>query len=676
VAEDLAARAEELRARIREADYHYYVLDRPQVDDATYDEWMRELRALEQAHPELVTPDSPTQRVAGQVSEQFAPVRHPVPLLSLDNAFGPEELREFDARVRRWLGGDPTRYVVELKIDGLSVALTYEHGVFVRGATRGDGMVGEDVTANLRTLKTLPLRLRGRVPERLVVRGEVYLPRSAFQALNAEQVAAGAPPFANPRNAAAGSLRQKDPRVTAGRQLRLFCYQILVGPELDQWQALAQLEEWGLPVNPRRALCADVEEALAWCEGWRDRRLDLDYATDGLVVKVDSAEQQRVLGATGHAPRWAVAYKFPAEVGRTRVKEIWVSVGRSGVLTPIAELEPVVLAGTTVSRASLHNADYVASKDVRPGDTVLVRKAGEVIPEVVEVDHSSRVGDPPPFRMPERCPSCGGPVTRLPGEAAHRCANPACPAQVLGLILHWASRGAMDIEGLGEKTVRQLLARGLVRDPADLYQLSVAELEKLPRLGRKSAENLVAAIAQSRDRPLWRLLVGLGIRHVGERVAQVLARRFGSLDALAAASLEELQAVPEIGPKIAEAVHAYLHDPDNRAFLQRLREAGVRTADPPEQSAAAAPGRPPACVGAGDGPLRGKTFVLTGTLPTWTREEATAAIEAAGGRVTSSVSSRTDYVVAGDKPGSKLEQARRLGVPVLDEAALRALLEG
>ncbi len=663
------ARVRELRQWIREADYRYYVLDAPEVADGVYDSWMRELRHLEDAHPDLVAGDSPTQRVSGQVSVRFAPMRHPTPLLSLDNAFGPEELREFDARVQRWLGGDASQYICELKIDGLTVALTYEGGAFVRGATRGDGAVGEDVSANLRTLGCLPLRLRAPCPERLTVRGEVYLPRSAFTALNAAQTASGEPPFANPRNAAAGSLRQKDPSVTAGRGLRLWCYQILDGLECDQGEALRRLAGWGLPVEPHWEFRRDVEAVVVWCEAWRERRLDLDYAIDGLVVKVDSAEQRRRLGATGHGPRWAVAYKFPAETGRTRVRDIWVSVGRSGVLTPMAELDPIVLAGTTVSRASLHNADYVAAKDVRTGDIVLVRKAGEVIPEVVAVDVSARVANPPPFVMPTACPVCGGSVAQTEGEVAHRCTNPACPAQVMGLIIHWGGRGAMDIEGLGERTVRLLLREGLVHDPADLYALSAAQLAALPRFAAKSAENLVSGIAASRNRPLWRLLVGFGIRFVGERVAQVLARRFISLDALAAASVEELQAVPEIGEKIARSVHRYFTDPDNRSFIERLREVGMRIADPPPALGVA----PPAAAGLS---LAGKTFVLTGTLPGWTREEAAAAIEAAGGRVTAAASGRTDYVVAGQKAGGNLERARRLGATVLDEEGLRRLLEG
>jgi DNA ligase (NAD+) len=658
----------------------------PDVEDATYDAWMRELRALEEDHPALAAPDSPTRRVAGEPSPRFPPVPHEVALLSLDNAFGTDELRQWDARVRRHLGGAPSAYVCELKIDGLSVALTYEDGRFVRGATRGDGAVGEDVTPNLRAVEGLPVRLKGAVPPKLAVRGEVYLPRSAFAALNAAQAAAGEPPFANPRNAGAGSLRAKDPSVTARRGLRLWCYQVLVGPDLDQWDALGSLEAWGFPVNPERRRCADVDAAAAWCEQWRQRREALDYATDGAVVKVDRAAAQRRLGATGRAPRWAVAFKFPAEAARTRVRDIWVSVGRSGVLTPVAELEPVAVGGVTVSRASLHNADYVEAKDVRRGDTVAVRRAGEVIPEVVEVDHASRQGDPLPFRMPAECPACGAPVQRAEGEAAHRCVNPTCPAQVLGLLIHFGSRGAMDVEGLGERTARLLLESGLVRDPADLYALTAEQLAALPRMGERSAANLVRAIAASRDRPLWRLLVALGIRFVGERVAQVLARRFLDVDALAAASAAQLEEVPEIGPRIAAALQAHFADPDNRRLLRRLREAGVRTADPaPDPPGDPSPAPPPADGGAGlqgataeeaAPPLAGKTLVLTGTLLGWTREEARAVIEAAGGRVTGSVSARTDFVVAGEHAGSKLDKARALGVRVVDEDGLRDLLLG
>lgn len=663
-----SSRVAELRAQIEQANHRYFVLDAPEVDDATYDGWMRELRTLEEQHPDLRAPDSPTARVGAPPAGRFAPVRHEVPLRSLDNAFGADELRAWDARIRRLLRTEAPRYLCELKIDGLSVALRYDGGHLVQGATRGDGLVGEDVTDNLRAVAAVPAELRG-APVHLVVRGEIYLPRSAFAVLNAAQLAAGEAAFANPRNAAAGSLRAKDPEVPAGRGLRLWCYEVLAGPELDQGDALEQMEAWGLPVNPERARCHGVEEAVTWCEGWRERRLQLDYATDGLVVKVDAAAGRRALGATSHAPRWAVAFKFPAEAGRTRVREIWVSVGRSGVLTPIAELEPLALCGVTVSRASLHNADYVQAKDVRVGDAVTVRRAGEVIPEVIAVDHGAREGDPPAFEMPQACPACGGPVRRLPGEAAHRCANPACPAQVLGLLVHYGGRAAMDIEGLGERTARLLLERGLVRDPADLYGMTVEQLRDLPRLGERSAANLVRAVAASRERPLHRLLVALGIRFVGERVARILAEHFGSLEAIAAASEEELRAVPDIGPRIATAIGAYLADPDNAALVLRLRAAGVRLADPePARRAAADPG--PAAPRA----LEGQTVVLTGSLLGWTREEAKAVVEAAGGHVTGSVSARTDLVVAGENAGQKLEKARALGIRVLDEAGLRDLL--
>lgn len=659
-----AERVEALRQLIREADHQYYVLDQPAVPDETYDQWMRELRDLEARFPALGAPDSPTQRVAGRPAEGFAPVRHPRALLSLDNAFGPEELLEWDGRVRRWLGGERPTYIVELKIDGLSVALRYAGGRFVQGATRGDGQTGEDITPNLRTVRSLPLRLQAPFPAQLIVRGEVFLPRSAFAALNATRAQAGEPLFANPRNAAAGSLRQLDPGVTSGRGLRLFCYQILDGPTpASQWEILGQLRAWGFPVEPHAAQVDNAEAAVAHCEGWRQRREGLDYATDGMVVKVDPTSSQQRLGATGHAPRWAIAYKFPAETAVTRVRAVFVSVGRSGVLTPLAELDPVRVGGSTISRASLHNADYVASKDVRAGDTVVIRKAGEVIPEVVSVVPEQRTGDAPAFRMPTECPVCGTTLVRLAGEVAVRCPNAACPAQVLGSLVHWGSRGAMAIDGLGEKTALALLATGAVRDPADLYGLEAEDLRALPRFGELSASNLLRAIDGSRARPLWRLLVALGIRYVGARVAQVVADAFGSIDAIAAASIDDLCAVPEVGDKIASSLHAYFEDPDNRGFIERLRQAGVRLADAPAVPTASAPG-----------PLEGKVLVLTGTLAGWTRAEAEAAIVSAGGRVASSVSSVTAYVVAGDNPGGKLDDARAKGVPVIGEEELRGLL--
>ena len=580
------ARAEELREQIRHHDYLYYVLDRPEIDDAAYDALMRELRQLEERFPEIVTPDSPTQRVGGRPAAPFARVEHAEPMLSLDNAFGREELEAFDQRVRRAVGDD-VAYVAELKIDGLSVALTYEEGRFVRGATRGDGEAGEDVTANLRTIRSLPLRLRDRerpVPRRVEIRGEVYMTFEAFRRLNQEQEARGLPPFANPRNAAAGSVRQLDPAVTASRSLNLWVYG-LAGWEGDravaprsQWEVLQALRQWGLPVNPHARRCTSLEELLAFIEEWSRRRHELPYLIDGIVIKVDDLAQQRRLGATARSPRWAIAYKFPAEKARTRVRDIQVSVGRTGALTPVAVLDPVLLAGTTVSRASLHNADYIREKDVRIGDLVVVHKAGEIIPEVVEVVKEARTGAERPFTMPERCPACGSPVVRVEGEAATRCPNAACPAQQLERIRHFASRDAMDIEGLGPAIIEQLVARGLVRDVADLYHLEAEPVAQLERMGPKSAANLIAAIDASRARPLRRLLYGLGIRFVGERVAGVLARHFGTIHRLMEAGQEELTAVPEIGPRIAESVVAFFRDEHNRDLIRRLAEAGVRAA--------------------------------------------------------------------------------------------------
>lgn len=649
-------RLEELRRLIRHYDYCYYVLDRPEISDAEYDALYRELVALEERHPEAFDPNSPTQRVGGQPVEGFRPVPHGRPLLSLQNAVNPAELREFDRRVRAALPGETVRYGVEPKIDGLSVALRYEDGRFVLGATRGDGEVGEDVTANLRTVRDLPLVLRGNPPGRLEVRGEVYLPWEAFHALNAERAAKGEPTFANPRNAAAGSLRQLDPRVTAGRGLRLFAYEIRVGAEgiRSQHEALLRLREWGFAVNVSQVL-PDVEGVLAYIEAWEKERDRLPYATDGLVVKVDDLDQQERLGATAKAPRWAVAYKFPAEQAVTRVKDIVVQVGRTGVLTPTAVLEPVRLAGSTVSRATLHNEDILRALDVRIGDTVVVQKAGEVIPEVVRVVHERRVGTEREFRFPDRCPECGGPVVRRPGEAAHRCENPACPARAREALLHYVSRAAMDIQGLGPQILSGLLAAGLVRDPADLYRLRREDLAGLPRLGEKSADNLIQAIAASRERPLARLIFALGIRHVGERAARTLAEHYRDLDALARAGEEELTALPDIGPRIAQSVVEWFRDPDHQDLVRRLREAGVRTR---EEAAGPAP----------SGPLSGLEVVFTGTLPHLTRAQAAELARQAGASVAETVTRRTGLVVAGEKAGSKLERARSLGIPVVDEA--------
>ncbi|MBE3581257.1 MAG: NAD-dependent DNA ligase LigA [Thermoanaerobacteraceae bacterium] len=662
--EQAQRRLEELRRLIEEHNYRYFVLDAPIISDREYDELMRELLELEATFPELVTPDSPSQRVGGAPRPEFAAVRHRQPLLSLANAFSPQEILDFDRRVRE-LAGARADYVVEPKIDGLSVALVYIDGVFTTGATRGNGEVGEDVTANLRTVRALPLRLK-RPVARLEVRGEVYMPKEAFARLNKAREDAGEPVFANPRNAAAGSLRQLDPKVTASRALGLFVYQVLYTEEdepLTQMEALEYLAGLGFPVNPYRVHCRHVQEVLNTLEEWTpERRAALPYEIDGLVIKVNNLGVQRVLGATAKSPRWAVAYKFPAEQAVTRVVDVIVRVGRTGVLTPTALLEPVRLAGSTVSRASLHNEDIIREKDVRIGDTVVIQKAGDVIPEVIKVLPARRTGEEKEFHFPERCPACGSRVVREEGEAARRCTGGlACPAQVKERIIHFASRPAMDIQGLGPAIVSQLLDAGLIADAGDLYYLKVEDLLPLERFAEQSARNLISAIEASKDKGLERLLFALGIRHVGERAARTLARHFRSLDRLREASLEELTTLPDIGPKIAASIKAFFDEPRNLEVLEKLRRAGVKMEAEPEPETA--------------GPLAGKTFVLTGTLPNLTRQEATDLIVRAGGKVASSVSRRTDYVVVGDNPGSKYDKARELGIPLLDEEGLRKLLE-
>ncbi|HVB10202.1 MAG TPA: NAD-dependent DNA ligase LigA [Bacillota bacterium] len=656
-------RIEALKREIRHHDYLYHVLDTPAITDEAYDALMRELRALEAAHPELVSPDSPTQRVTSDApTGQFAPVRHPVALLSLDNAFAPDELREFDARIARVTTNAPRAYVVEYKIDGLSVAVTYDDGVLVRGATRGDGVTGEDVTPNLRTLRSIPLRLREPIPGRFTVRGEVYMPFSEFNRLNAAREAEGLTVFANPRNAAAGGVRQVDPRGTAERGLFAFFYDILEASSHppSQWVLLATLRELGLPVEPHAEPFDDMEAVIETLPARREQRERLPFATDGLVVKLDDMAQHRVLGATSKAPRWAIAFKFPAAKGRTRVRRIWTSVGRTGVLTPMADVEPIQVGGVTISNVSLHNEDYVKEKDVRAGDHVWIQRAGEVIPELVEVDLAAREGDEVPFFMPTRCPVCGSEVIRLEGEAAHRCQNPACPAQVQGFIQHFASRSAMDIAGLGPKLVVKLLAAGLIRDPADIYSLTMESLTGIERMAEKSARNLLAQIEASKKRPLAALVLALGIRFVGERVAEVLAEHCGSLDAIMAATEEDLRDVPEIGEKIAQAVYEFFQRDGVKDLVAKLRAAGVDFGHATPRAA--------------DGPLSGQIFVLTGTLSSMPRSEAERRLKALGARVASSVSANTTLVIAGERAGSKLLAAERLGVRVAGEAALLELL--
>jgi DNA ligase (NAD+) len=662
---DAAQRIAELREAIRHHDYRYYVEARPEISDAEYDALVRELRALEAAFPDLVTPDSPTQRVAGQPVDLFRPVEHKVAMLSLDNAATPDELREWEARLKRALPGATFEYVCEPKIDGLGVALLYQHGRFTRGATRGDGRVGEDVTANLRTIRTLPMTLRGplaEVPE-VEVRGEVFMPRAEFERLNRALEEAGEATFANPRNAAAGAVRQKDPAVTARRPLDLFVYHLSEARALGfrtYWESLQALREAGFKVNPRTERCPTLEAVLDYCTRLEAERDALGYDADGAVIKVDSLEQQWRLGSTTHHPRWAIAYKFAARQATTRVLAIEVQVGKTGALTPVAKLEPVELAGVVIRNVSLHNEDEIRRKDIRVGDTVLIERAGDVIPYVVQVVAARRPPDTVPFVFPDRCPACGHTAARLPGEAHWRCLNSACPAQFKERLKHFGSRRAMDIEHLGDAVIEHLVDRGLVKDFADLYHLTVEQLAELPRLAEKSAENLVRAIQASKDRGLARLLNALGIRLVGERVAALLAARFGSMDRLMAASVETLKEVHGIGEEIAQSVRRFFDDPTNVAVVRRLAEAGVVMTE----------------AGAVDGPrpLAGKTFVLTGTLQSLTREAARDLIQRLGGRVTSTVSRRTDYVVVGEAPGSKAEEARRLGVPTLDEPAFLALV--
>ncbi len=659
------ARADELRGLIARHDRLYYVEDRPEITDAEYDALVRELAELEARYPELVTPDSPTQRVSGAVAAAFAPVAHKVPMLSLDNATRPDDLREFEARLRRALPGASFGYVCEPKVDGLGVALLYEEGRFARGATRGDGRVGEEVTANLQTIRAIPRALRGSLAacQVLEVRGEVFMSRQDFQRLNADLEAAGQSPFANPRNAAAGSVRQKDPAITARRPLDIYVYQISHAerlPYLTHWEVLQALQEAGFQTNPKSERRGGIDDVVAFCERLEAERDTLSYEADGVVVKVDGLEQQRRLGATAHHPRWAIAYKFAAQQAVTRIREIRVNVGRTGALTPSAELDPVRIAGATISRATLHNADEIARLEVRVGDTVLIERAGDVIPHVVRVLLEKRPPEAAPFVFPGHCPVCRSAAVRLDDEVVVRCANAACPARLREALFHYGSRGAMDIEHLGEAVIEQLVERGMVRDFADLYRLTVPELAALERLAEKSATNLVRAIERSKGRGLARLLYALGIRYVGERAARLLAEHFGSMDRLRAASADEIGQIYGIGPRIAQAVRLFFEQPANQAAVDRLAAVGVVME---ERGASAGPK-----------PLAGKTFVLTGGLEGLSRDEAKALIIRRGGRVTSSVSRKTDYVVVGTEPGSKAEDARRLGVETLDERAFLELV--
>jgi len=658
---DAAQRIMELREQIHHHDYLYYVEARPEVSDAEYDALVRELRALEAEFPDLVTPDSPTQRVAGAPVEAFQPVQHRVAMLSLDNATTPDQLREFEARITRALPGQRFTYVGEPKIDGLGVALLYARGRFVRGATRGDGRVGEDISANLRTIRSLPMVLRGALAEveDLEVRGEVFMPRADFERLNRGLEESGHPTFANPRNAAAGAVRQKDPAITARRPLDAFLYHVSWSPGLvlaTHWEALEALRAAGFRTNPRLTRTGSIDEVVAACAALEADRDALGYDADGVVVKVDSLDLQRRLGSTTHHPRWAIAFKFTARQATTVVQAIEVNVGKTGALTPVAKLAPVPLAGVVISNVSLHNEDELRRKDVRVGDTVLIERAGDVIPYVVQVVLSRRPPDAAPYAFPDRCPACGGVAFRPEGEAYWRCMNAACPAQLKERLRHFGSRRAMDIEHLGEAVVEQLVDRGLVKDFADLYRLRAPQLAELERLADKSAQNLVAAIEGSKGRGLARLLNALGIRMVGERVARLLAMRFGTLERLLAASEQALAETHGIGPTIAASVRTFFDDASNRRILEQLGRLGV---DLTERTATVE----------GPRPLAGKTLVITGALASLSREGARELVESLGGRVTSAVTRKTDFVVVGESPGGKADDARRLGVPLLDEAA-------
>jgi DNA ligase (NAD+) len=679
----LAARADELRAQIEEANYRYYALDDPQITDAEFDVLLRDLIELERKHPELQTPDSPTQRVGAAASQRFAPYEHARPMLSLANAVSVDELRAFDERARK-LAGAGVEYVCELKIDGLALALDYRDGSLTRGGTRGDGRAGEDVTANLRTIKTIPLRLRAtpfilrqaqddktglgmaEAPTFLEVRGEVYLRKSDFERLNVEREREGLPAFANPRNAASGGVRQLDPALTAKRRLSFFAYQLAVdqgdrSAPKTQWDALARLRSLGFPVNPHVHRAATLDEVIEYCMNSEKKRDSFDYEIDGVVVKVNDFAQQERLGVVARDPRWAIAFKFRPREGRTKLVDIAITVGRTGTLNPSAVLTPVQIGGVTVKSATLHNVDYIENNDIRIGDTVLVTRAGDVIPRVVGPVLSERTGRERKFKMPQRCPVCGSDVDHPPDEAMSRCTNAACPAQAYERLRHFASRGAMDIEGIGDVMAQQLTELNLVRDIADTYKLNESALADVPRMGKKSVENLLRNIEASKQRGPARLLYGLGIRFVGTQTAQILVDDFGTIDAIAGADEQTLQRSEGIGPEVARSVALFFKQEPNREMIERLREAGIVMSAPKRVKTG--------------GALSGKSFVLTGTLPNLTREAAAELIVAAGGKVTGSVSKKTDYVVAGSEPGSKLIKAEQLGINILDESGLQALLE-
>jgi len=657
---------EKLREEIRYHDYKYYIENQPVISDKEYDQLMQKLIKLEEKYPQFVTPDSPTQRVGGAPAEEFEESKHIVPLLSLSNAFSFDDLEAFDKRVKRMLGLSSDRdieYVSELKIDGLAINLTYENGVLVKGATRGDGFTGENVTNNLKTIHAIPLRLRGeRIPRLMEVRGEVYMLHKDFQGLNKEREKSGEPLFANPRNAAAGSVRQLNPKITAKRKLNIFTYSL--GEYRDgkigtHTELLKLFKSLGLKVNPTSRPCKNINEVIKFCRNWTEKKKDLDYDVDGVVVKVNSLRLQEKLGAVTKSPRWAMAYKFPAEQATTRIKKIIVQVGRTGALTPVAIMEPVEVGGVTVSRATLHNEDEIKRKDIRVGDRVIIQRAGDVIPYVVSAIKEKRTGKEKKFIFPKKCPVCGADVYRPPGEVVIRCTNISCPAQIKETIRHFTSRGAMDVEGIGDAQVEQLVEKGLIRDPADLYYLKKEDLLPLERMGDKLASNILSAIEKSKERDLSRLIYALGIRHVGSHIADVLAKNYSSLDELSKARAKELSSIPEIGPIVAKSVELFFKQEGAKRVIDKLRRGGVKLEVEKKKKLPQI--------------LAKKTLVLTGTLEGFTRGEASKIIKGLGGRISSSVSKKTDYVVAGKEPGSKYDKAKELGVKIIDEKEFKKL---
>ena len=660
---------EKLRNEIRRHEDLYYVQDSPEISDLEYDQLLSKLQALEEAHPELITPDSPTQRVGGRPAEGFPEVVHRRPMLSLDNSYNIDELRAFDQRCQRLAEGRKLEYVAELKIDGLSLSLQYESGVLTRGVTRGDGRIGEEVTQNARTIRSVPLRLKSearKLDGEVEVRGEVFIPLEVFRKTNAEREEQGEPRFANPRNAAAGAIRQLDSRLVARRKLDMFAYDLLVGgnkPFATHWDALKWLEQAGFRVNSNKKLCKSIDDVIEFANQMEKLRDELGYEIDGLVVKVNSTTLQDDFGATQKAPRWAIAYKYPARQASTKVLSIVVQVGRTGALTPVANLEPVFLAGTTVSRATLHNEDEIERLGLKIGDWVMIEKSGEIIPKVLSVIKSKRTGKEQTFKPPTHCPVCGSEISRIEGEVVARCVAADCAAQLVGRLLHFASRRAMRIEGLGDVLAIQFVEADLVKDVGDLYELTLEQVSGLPRMAKKSATNLLEQIEASKSRDLTNLIYALGIRHVGERTAGILAKHFGSLSSLANATTDELDDIPEIGLTVAESVRDWFDDEGNRKLCDRLRAAGVRTELAKQRNVQL------------DERFAGKQFVLTGKMEGYTRDEARALIEARGGRVNSSVSKKTDFVVTGEDSGSKLDKATALGINVIDEAGFRQMLE-